>query len=482
MLYDSIIIGSGFSGIAMAIELKRKGVEKFLILEKAKSLGGTWRENTYPGAECDIPSALYSYSYEPNPNWSYKWSHQPQILEYLHHCSDKYGVSQHIKYQQELTAAIWSEVEHVWTIKTKSGEHFKSKTFVSAIGQLHHPSFPPIDGVGQFSGASFHSAQWDHGVDLTGKSVGVIGNAASAIQFIPEIAKRAGEVNIFQRSANWMLPKQDRLYKNWEKKIIAKLPFLLKLSRLRIWLLGGGLYLMLNRKNGWLRKIYESYSIYKMKKHIEDKDLQKELIPKYPFGAKRVLFSDNYYETLAQPNVNITTAAVESIIPNGIRTADGVTHLDVLIYATGFKSHPFLDGLDIQGDKGISLKDKWQDAPKNYLGMLVDDFPNFFIMYGPNTNLGHSSIIIMAEAQANYIAQCIAEVSEGNQKSISIKKEILENFYKTHQDKLTKMVWADVDTSWYKTKSGDNVNNWAGRTMEYIKLTKKVNFNDFLNS
>lgn len=478
-MYDNIIIGSGFSGIALAIELKNKGVDNFLILEKAKSLGGTWRENTYPGAECDIPSALYSYSFEPYLDWDYKWSHQPQILQYLHHCAEKYKIKPHIEYHQELTEATWSNEQSHWIVKTKAGKTYSTRTLVSAIGQLHHPSLPPMEGVGSFAGPSFHSAQWDHECDLTGKTVGVVGNAASAIQCIPEIAKVAKSVKIFQRSANWMLPKQDRLYKKWEKKVIAKLPFLLKLSRLRIWLLGGGLYLLLNKRNSWLRKLYEAHSSRNMKKHIKDANLQKALIPKYPFGAKRVLFSDDYYQTLALDHVQLITIPINSISQNGIVTADNVHKLDALIYATGFRSHPFLDGIDIKGANKLTLKDKWHDAPKNYLGMLVDDFPNFFIMYGPNTNLGHSSIIIMAEAQANYISQCVSSISTGKYKSISIKKEVLENYYDNHQKRLTKMVWADVEGSWYKTKSGVNVNNWAGRTMEYVRLTKNVAFDDF---
>ena len=437
MTYDCIIIGSGFSGIAIAIDLKNKGIEDFIILEKAQSLGGTWRENTYPGAECDIPSALYSYSFEPYPHWQYKWSHQPQILEYLNHCAEKYDIKKHIKYNNELKSATWSVDQNNWKVETITTA-YKTKTLVSAIGQLHHPSFPNIDGVDSFNGPSFHSAQWDHDVDLSNKTVGVIGNAASAIQFIPQIAKDAKSLKVFQRSANWMLPKQDRLYKSWEKKIIAKLPFLLKLSRFRIWMLGGGLYLMLNRNNKWLRKIYEKLSTSKMEKAISDNNLRNQLIPKYPFGAKRVLFSDNYYQTLNQSHVQVVTDSIKQVTASGVATVKNHIELDVLIYATGFKTHPFLDGLDITGDKGINLKDKWSEAPKNYLGMLVDDFPNFFIMYGPNTNLGHSSIIIMSEAQSNYISQCIQSITNGRLKTLSVDPIVLNAYYNQHQKRLSK--------------------------------------------
>ena len=241
----------------MSIKLLEKGITDFVILEKANDLGGTWRDNTYPGAECDIPSALYSYSFEPYADWEYKWSHQPQILKYIKHCASKYKVDEHIIYNQKVENAAWNAANSNWEVTTAQGDIYIGSSFISAIGQLHYPSFPTIKGAKTFEGNTWHSAKWNHSISLEGKRIGVIGNAASAIQFIPEIANQAAEITIFQRTANWMLPKQDRLYKNWEKALVRKVPFLLKLYRLKIWLLGGALFFLMKDGNSLLRKFYQ---------------------------------------------------------------------------------------------------------------------------------------------------------------------------------------------------------------------------------
>ncbi len=478
--HTCIIIGTGFSGLAMAIKLKEKGIQDFIILEKAASVGGTWRENTYPGAECDIPSALYSFSFEPYPFWEYKWSMQPQILEYIKHVAKKHDLNRHIHFQKEMTAAKWNADENYWSVMTEDGTTYNGKTLVSAIGQLHHPSTPNFKGKELFEGDAWHSAQWNHAVPLEGKTVGVIGNAASAVQFIPEIAKTARKVVVFQRSANWMLPKQDRAYKEWEKKLVAKVPFLLRVYRLYIWLLGGGLFNLMKQGNDFVRKIYQKQTVDYIKEHIKDPAVVKALTPTYPMGAKRILFSDTYYPALAQPHVNLATGGVKEITPTGVVAGDGSKHeVDVLIYSTGFKTNPFLAGLTIQGKNGISIKEQWKDGPKNYLGITVDNFPNLFMMYGPNTNLGHNSIILMSEAQANYIAQCVSELEQKKWKSLTVKTDKLNTYHQTTQERLKKMIWMTVEDSWYKSANGNVPNNYPGRTMEYMRVTKTVNFEDF---
>lgn len=475
--YTCIIIGTGFSGIAMAIKLKEKGIEQFIILEKANEVGGTWRENTYPGAECDIPSALYSYSFEPNPNWEYKWSMQAQILDYIKHVVRKHDIYKHIRFGEELVAAEWQENEGLWTIQTKGGTSYQGKTFVSAIGQLHIPSIPNFKGKETFAGPSFHSAKWDHTISLEGKTVGVIGNAASAVQFIPEIAKTAGAIKIFQRSANWMLPKQDRLYKEWEKNLVRRFPLLLKLYRLKLWTLGGGLFFLMKNGNAFLRKTYEKQTIAYIKKHIKDQKLVEQLIPEYPMGAKRILFSDTYYPALARPNVELVTGGVEELTTSGVITGNGTAHdVDVIIFSTGFKTNPFLYGLDIKGKAGITIREAWKDGPTNYLGMTVSHFPNLFMMYGPNTNLGHNSIIIMSEAQAGYIAQCVDSIEQQKWKAIDISSTAMQTYYQATQKRLGDMIWASVEDSWYTSANGNIPNNYPGRTMEYRKKTKTVDF------
>lgn len=482
-IYTSLIIGTGFSGLAMAIKLKEQGIHDFVILEKADDVGGTWRENTYPGAECDIPSALYSYSFEPYPKWEYKWSMQAQILEYIKYVAKKYELYQHIQFKKEMTTATWNEHDQIWTILTKDQKEYTSKTLVTAIGQLHHPSIPAFPGKDSFPGKSFHSAKWDHSISIEGQIVGVIGNAASAVQFIPEIAKSAKQVVVFQRSANWMLPKQDRLYKEWEKSLVRRFPTLLKLYRLRLWLLGGGLFFLMKKGNNFLRKIYARKTIQYIKSNITDPDTIEKLIPKYSFGAKRVLFSDTYYDALAQANVTLVAGGIKEINDSQIISNDGSSHsVDVLIYATGFKSNPFLLGLDIKGKGGISIQEAWKDGHKQYLGMTVHQFPNMFMMYGPNTNLGHNSIILMSEAQAQYIAQCIRIVRDQKCSSIEVKQAIMQNYYEESQNRLEQMIWNTIDDSWYKSPNGTTPNNYPGRTMEYIRKTKQVNVNDFLIS
>lgn len=479
-MYSAIIIGSGFSGICLGIQLKAKGIHDFIILEKATELGGTWRENTYPGAECDIPSALYSYSFEPYPYWEYKWSHQPQILEYLKHCANKYEILPHINFQKELTAAEWNEEKGIWKVTTKDGSIFYSKTFTTAIGQLHHPSTPNFKGKDTFEGVAFHSAKWNHNIPLNHKVVGVIGTGASASQFIPQVAQEAKQVIVFQRSPNWMLPKQDRLYKEWEKNLVRRFPFLLKMYRLKIWLLGGAMFFLMKNKNQFFRKIFQWKTKRYIRKSIDDPELRKKLVPKYPMGAKRVLFSDDFYPSINQKNVSVITSPIQKITPSGIQTSDSVIHpMEVMIFGTGFKTNPFLIGLDIKGKNGITIQEVWKDSPKNYLGITVNGFPNLFMMYGPNTNLGHNSIVIMSEAQANYIVQCVEEMKKNNWKSLEVKKEVLEKYHDSIQQRLRKMIWTKIETSWYQSKNGDIPNNYPGRTMEYMRRTKRVDFSDF---
>ncbi|MEM1120554.1 MAG: NAD(P)/FAD-dependent oxidoreductase, partial [Bacteroidota bacterium] len=334
---------------------------------------------------------------------------------------------------------------------------------------------PNFVGKDTFEGPNWHSAQWNHEVSLEGKTVGVIGNAASAVQFIPEIAKTAKKLVIFQRSANWMLPKQDRAYRNWEKKLVATFPFLLKIYRLRLWLLGGGLFFLMKKGNGLLRKIYQKQTVSYIKEHIKDPNTVEALTPNYPMGAKRVLFSDTYYPTLARPNVELATGGVQRITSKGVVAGDGQERsIDILVYATGFKTNPFLLGLDIRGKAGKSIKEYWKDGPKNYLGMSMEHFPNFFMMYGPNTNLGHNSIIVMSEAQASYIAQCVVLLQKKQATSMEVKSDILENHHQNTQQRLNDMIWATIEDSWYKSANGNIPNNYPGRTMEYIRTTKKV--------
>ena len=477
-MHQAIIIGTGFSGICMGIKLKEAGIHDFIILEKASEVGGTWRENTYPGAECDIPSALYSYSFEHYPFWEYKWSHQPQILSYLKHCAEKYGLNPHIRFNQEMIAARFDEENACWYVQTKQGDEYQAQSLISAVGQLHYPSTPYMKGKELFKGDIWHSANWNHDISLESKKVGVVGNAASAVQFIPQIAPVVEKLTVFQRSANWMIPKPDRPYKKWEKKLSARIPFLLRLYRQSLWLKGGVMFLLMG-KNKFFKKLGEAYSKNYIKRSVKDPELRKKLMPDYPIGAKRILFSDDYYLTFNRENVELIDTPIQEMTESGIRLKEGKEiPLDVVIFATGFKTNPFLMGLDIEGLKGQKICEAWKEGAEAYLGITTSGFPNFFMMYGPNTNLGHNSIVIMSECQAKYITQCIVAWQKNKFKYLNLKPEVQQKYNEKIQKRLANSAWDQIADSWYK--SGNKItNNWPGRTMEYDWKTRKVKFSVF---
>jgi len=471
----TVIIGSGFGGLCMGIRLKQTGQDDFVILEKASDLGGTWRENTYPGAECDIPSALYSYSFEHNSEWQYKWSDQAQILKYQHDTATKYGLDKHLKYQHEVNALEFDEATQRWTVSTTNGVRFLAQHVVCAIGQLHKTSTPEFKNAGSFSGAVFHSAKWNHSVELIGKKVAVIGNAASAVQFIPEVAKIAEHLTVYQRSPNWVLAKVDRPYAEWEQRVSAKYPFIAKLYRRCIWMLGEYGVLPAIRGNRFSRWLVKKACLTNMHKHVSDPELRQKLTPDYPVGAKRVLFSDHYFPALAKDNVSLNMNGVAEFSPTGIIDKRGNSiDADVVIYGTGFQTNPFLADIDVTGVGQRSIRDAWRDGAQAYLGVSTSGFPNLHLLYGPNTNLGHSSIIIMLEAQADYVLQAMAYLDKAGKQSCDVKHDIEEAYNLELQTRLSKMAFSKVEQSWYK--DGNKVtNNWAGGTREYVKRLKKIN-------
>ncbi len=475
---DILIIGAGFSGLCLGIKLRQAGIDDFIILEKAADLGGTWRENTYPGAECDIPSALYSYSFETNAQWHYKWAGQSQILEYLKNVAAKHELEAHIRFGAEVRAARWNGEAARWQIETVGGEAWRARFLVTAVGQLHHPHVPRIEGRSSFSGESFHSARWDHSVDLGGKRVAVIGNAASALQFIPQIAPRVERLAVFQRSANWVIPKQDRPYRPWEQWLADRAPLLTRLYRLRLWLRAELLLYRMMLGRPWAARIGRRMNRRYLERAIDDPELRRKLTPTYPIGAKRILFSDDYYQALARPNVELVTDPIARITPTGIATIDGRRRdFDSVIYATGFKSNPFLYGIDISGAGGRSLRDAWDGGAHAYLGILTRGFPNLFMLYGPNTNLGHNSIVIMSEAQARYIVASLRGMERRGATAIEVKEQAERAYNDELQARLRLMVWSRVDASWYK--DGERItNNWPGTTYEYIRRTRRVDWQD----
>ncbi len=474
-MIKTVIIGSGFGGLCMGIKLKQAGHDNFVILEKADDLGGTWRENTYPGAECDIPSALYSYSFEHNSEWQFKWSGQQQILKYQHDTAAKYGLDAHLKYDHEVIALTFNEQNQRWLVNVANGEQFEAQHVVCAIGQLHKPSTPKFEGAGNFKGSSFHSAEWDHSVKLDGKKVVVVGNAASAVQFIPEVAKVAADLTIYQRSPNWILAKVDRPYAEWEQRVSAKYPFVAKLYRRFIWMLGEYGVLPAIKGNRFSRWVVRKACLANLNKHVKDPELRAKLTPDYPVGAKRILFSDHYFPALTRDNVNLNMNSIDSINEAGVVDAQGqLVEADVIIYGTGFQTNPFLADIDVKGVGQRSIREAWSDGAQAYLGVSTNGFPNLHLLYGPNTNLGHSSIIIMLEAQVNYIIQALDQLDQLDKQSCDVKQDVERNYNNEIQRRLSDMAFSKIEQSWYK--DGNKVtNNWAGGTREYVKRLKKIN-------
>ncbi len=472
-----IVIGAGFAGLCLGMRLKRAGIDSFTILEKEKSIGGTWRDNVYPGAACDIPSFHYCFSFEQRTNWSRKWAPQEEILGYINHCAKKYDLERHIRTNTEVEAARFDSERAEWVVRTKTGEELRARFLVSAVGQLNRPLVPEIPGLSEYRGTWFHSARWKN--DIAGKSVAVVGNAASAVQFIPRIAPEVRRLTVFQRSPNWMVPKLDGPYGPIARWLFARIPFFAFLYRAWLWYLAETRFGMLV---GWslLQKIATGMATRHLENQVPDPKLRQKLLPAYPIGAKRVLISDDYYPALQRDNVSLVTRPIDRIDSEGIVTDDGERHpADTIIFATGFDTTEFLVPMRIEGPTGQTLEDTWRDGAEAYLGITVAGFPNFFMMYGPNTNLGHNSILFMLECQSDYILDMVAKVVRQGAKTVNLRADVMRAYNQRVQNELGKTVWAQIAASWYKTASGRITNNWYGPTWLYWVKTRRVAWSSY---
>lgn len=473
------IIGSGFSGVGLGIRLQQVGFREFTIFEKAERLGGTWRENTYPGAACDTPAFDYCFSFEQKTDWSEKWAPQEEILGYLEHCAEKYGILPHVRFGTEIASARFDAEAGVWRLRTTAGKLVEAEILVTGTGQLNRPNVPAIPGLERFRGECFHSARWNHAYAFEGKDVAVVGNAASAIQFIPQIAPKVRSLNVFQRSANWMLPRRNRAYSEREKWVFSNVPGVARLYRWWIWLLFE-LRWPVFRGHRWLARRVEQLAIRSMRAQISDPELQEALVPDYPVGGKRILVSDDYYPALERENVQLVTSGIEEVTADGIRTRDGrQVRADALILATGFETTRFLAPMHVEGPGGRPLSDAWKEGAEAYLGLVVPGFPNFFMMYGPNTNLGHNSIIFMLECQISYILDALRKMDRRGLKWIDVRPEVAREYNEHTQRELRETVWAQTDRSWYKTRTGRITNNWSGSTVRYWWRTRRADLGDY---
>jgi len=472
-----VVVGAGFGGIGMALALKRAGVGDFLVVDRAADLGGTWRDNTYPGLACDVPSNLYSFSFRPG-RWSRRFPPRQEILAYLHAVAEERGLGPHLRFGTGVGAAEFDERRGVWNLTLEDGGTLQAAALVSAVGQLGRPALPDIAGRDDFAGPSWHSARWDHGADLTGRRVAVVGTGASAIQFVPEVAKIAAHVDVYQRSAPYVLPKFDRPYRDAEQDFFDRFPAARKADRLRIFLYGelltSGFVLSQKMLAAPMRLWRRQLSV------ITDPRLREKCIPDYVMGCKRVLFSNDWYPTLNRANVDLVTDPVERIVPGGVVTAGGTTHAaDAIIYGTGFRTLDFLAPMSVTGLGGRRLREAWRDGAEAYLGITVSGFPNFFMLYGPNTNLGGNSIIYMLEGQIGYVCGAIRALGEEGLDWIDVRPEVQGAFNGWVDAASRTSVWETGCHSWYTTAAGRNTNNWPDHTFLYRHRVRRFDLSSY---
>ena len=471
---DVLIIGTGFAGLGMGIRLKQAGFHDFAILEQADAIGGTWRDNHYPGAACDVPSYLYSFSFEPNPRWSRSFGAQGEILAYMNHCADKYGLRPHIQLNTEITRAAFDERAGIWEVRTRDGRTLRARALVSGCGGLSRPSYPDIPGLSSFAGKTFHSARWDHSYPLEGKRVGVIGTGASAIQIVPSIAPRVGKLDVFQRTPAWILPKADVAIPAGVKETFRRAPGLQQLARTAIyWLLEWRAYAFV--VNPKLMKKAEPQALRYLAAQVRDPALRAKLTPAYTMGCKRILLSNDYFAAMQRENVALITDGIERITPAGVRTKDGREHpLDALVCATGFQAAEAVAPFEIRGRGGRELNAEWKAGAEAYLGTTVAGFPNLFLLVGPNTGLGHNSMVFIIESQVEYVLDAVRTMKAKKVQYVDVKPEVQQAYNERLQARMAKTVWSTGGCkAWYTTSDGKNTTLWPGFTFEYRFRTRR---------
>lgn len=473
-----VIIGAGFGGLGMAIHLKRTGYHHFLILEKAADIGGVWRDNTYPGAACDVPSHLYSYSFEQRFDWSQRYATQPEIHAYLKRCAGKYDIDRHLRLDTEITSAEFDEDTGRWSLFTTAGERIDADILVPACGQLSRPAIPDITGLDSFDGTVFHSSRWNENVPVAGRRVAVIGTGSSALQIVPAIADKARSLTVFQRSAPHLIPRWERDYPTDTRRRLDRFPSLRLFSRFGWWLFYESMVLGITR---WrpAAKTAIMGSRAQLAMQIEDTDLRERLRPGTEIGCKRVGISSTYYPAFTRPNVHLVTAPIAAVTERGIRTSAGTDHeVDTIILATGFLATEFLAPIRIRGRDGELLSRHWKDGARAYLGMAVPGFPNMFMVYGPYTNPGAGSAIYMLECQARYIRRAIDALARAPHRTLDVRPDVESRFDAQMRKRMTRSAWVTC-RNWYRHASGRVTNNWPGQTFEYRWRTRRLVVADY---
>ena len=461
------IIGAGPGGICMAIKLREAGVDTFTIFERASAVGGTWFHNTYPGCACDVPSALYSFSFELKRDWSRPYGTQPEIQSYFEHCVDKYGLAPHLRLGEGIASARWDDERALWVLTTEHGDEHEFDVVIAAVGMFGKPAWPLIPGLDGFDGTVFHSARWDHSHDISGERVAVIGSAASAVQFVPVIAATVGQLVLFQRTPNWVLPKADDPYSPEQLERLRTDPDALLVARREVW----------DRVEGSItfsdpKAIVQAQELaLRNMAVVEDPDVRAKLTPNFPHGCKRPLVSNEWYPTFNRPNVELVTEAIERVETDGIVTVDGVHRpVDTIVLATGFETTRYLATIEVTGREGRRIDDAWSKGAQAYLGVTTAGFPNLFMLYGPNTNNG--SILFMIECQVAYAMRQLARLDREHLAWIDVRPDVMDAYNRALQEDLDHVdVWAASCNNYYRGPSGTIVTQWPHTMSEYETRT-----------
>jgi cation diffusion facilitator CzcD-associated flavoprotein CzcO len=478
-LHEVAIIGTGFSGQCLGIKLKEAGIDDFVILEKEHDVGGVWRDNTYPGCACDIPSHLYSFSFELNSEWSRLYPSQPELRAYLNHCADKYGLREHIRFGAEVSTADFDAGAGLWTVRTVDGRVFCARSLANGAGALSRPGLPDIPGIERFAGPKFHSMRWDHDFDLADKRVAVIGTGASAIQFVPRIVRKVGKLHLFQRTPPWILPKRDPSIPPWMKRLFRLIPFAQRMFRAFLyWMHEIAALNFLNKDRH--HRIGETAALEFLEQAVPDEALRKRITPDYLMGCKRVLLSNDYLWALTRENLELVTDGIQEITERGVRTKDGVEReVDAIIFGTGFQATDFTGTLRIRGLDGRELSSEWSAAAPSYLGVMTEGFPNYFMITGPNTGLGHNSMVFMIEAQVHYIVKCLKKLRARKLRYMDVLRRAQDAFVGYVQTRMQQTVWVSGCKSWYLSADGCNFTLWPSFTFQYWWRLRRVRLSDF---
>jgi cation diffusion facilitator CzcD-associated flavoprotein CzcO len=465
------VVGGGFGGVGAAVMLRRAGYDNLTVFERGERVGGVWNSNTYPGASCDVPSHLYEFSFAPNPRWSRRYAPQAEIQDYLEAVARRYGVAERIRTGTEVTRASWEGGG--WVVETSAGTH-EVDVLLTACGQLSIPSVPAIPGLDAFAGPRFHTAQWRHDVDLAGRRVAVVGTGCSAIQVVPAIQPRVAHLDVYQRSPGWTIPKMDFPYRERTQRLFERVPLLQRLDREASFAFQelGALGMTRHR---WILSPVRAVGRMQINRAISDPELRRKVTPADEIGCKRIMLTDDWYPTLAQPNVDLVTERVAEVTASGIRTADGRERAaDVLVLATGFQSHGFVAPMEIAGEGGRTLAQEWAGAPRAYLGIAVPGFPNLFVIYGPNTNGGTGSIIYTIEASMRQVIAALAELDRAGARQIEIRRDAAAAFDGELRRKLAGTVWHSGCTNWYVDENGHDPNQWPWTWRTYRRRAGRL--------